>query len=120
MKLKIIESSWSGWSNDKPEEIEREYDIKLNEKYVIKTEIISYKKENEWVKEEREVFSFNIVEINDSSIRIKTYQSFSDNDNGTINLHSDKKEFIVTSEKTLKLITPTMDAGDIFILSLVK
>ena len=42
MKLKIIESSWSGWSNDKPEEIEREYDIKLNEKYVIKTEFVSY------------------------------------------------------------------------------
>lgn len=120
MKLKIIESSWSGWSNDKPKEIEREYDIKLNEKYIIKTEFVSYKKENEWVKEEREVFSFNIVDINDSSIRIHTFQPFSDNGNGTINLRSDKKEFIVTSEKPLELTTPTTDAGKIFILSLIK
>ena len=121
MKLKVLESSWSGWSKDyKPEEIEKEYDIKLNEKYIIKTRKVSYIKDNKSVEEEQEILSFNIIEINDSSIKIRTYQPFSDNDNGTINLYSDKKEFIVTSEKPLKLTTPTMDAGDIFILSLIK
>mgnify|MGYP003293035389 CR=1 FL=1 len=121
MKLKVVESSWSGWSKDyKPEEMEKEYDIELNEKYVIKTRKFSCKKDNEWVEEEREIFSFNIIEINDSSIRIQTYQPFSDNDDDTVNLHSDKKEFIITNEKELKLITPTMDAGDIFILSLIN
>ena len=121
MKLKVVESSWSGWSKDyKPEEMEKEYDIKLNEKYVIKTRNFSFKKDNEWVEEEREIFSFNIIEMNDTSIKIQTYQQFSDNDNGTINLNSDKKEFIVTLEKSLELTTPTMDAGEIFILSLIN
>ena len=121
MKLRIVESSWSGWSKDyKPEEIEKEYDINLNEKYVIKTRKFSLKKDNEWIEEEREVFSFNIIEINGSSITIQTFQPFSDNDGGTINLNSDKKEFIITDKKLLKLTTPTMDAGEIFILSLIK
>ena len=121
MKLKIVESSWSGWSKDyKPEEVEHEYDINLNEKYVIKTSKISLKKDNEWIEEEREVFSFNIIEINESSIKIQTFQPFSDKDNGTINLFSDKKEFVITDEKPLKLTTPTMDSGEIFILSLIK
>jgi len=58
--------------------------------------------------------------VNDSSITIQTFQPFSDNDNDTINLRSDKNEFIVSNEKTLKLTTPTMDAGKIFILSLMN
>ena len=121
MKLKISEYSWSGYSKDyKPEEIEKEYDIKLNKKYVIKTRKFSYKQDNEWVEEEKEIFSFNVVEINDSSIKIETYQPFSDNTDGTINLHSDKKEFIVTNGIPLKLTTPTMDAGEIFTLTLIK
>ena len=121
MKLKILESSWSGWSKDyKPEEIEKEYDIKLNEKYVIKTRNFSCEKDNEWVEEEREILSFNISEVNDDSIKINTYQVFSDNEDGTINLLTDKKEFIITTEKPLKLTTPTMDAGEIFILTLIK
>ena len=121
MKLKIVGSSWSGWSKDYiPEKVEKEYDIELNKKYVIKTRKFSYKKDNEWVEEEREIFSFNVIEINDSSIRIQTYQPFSDNDDNTVNLQSDKKEFIITNEKELKLTTPTMDAGDIFILSLIN
>lgn len=121
MKLIIKQSSWSGWSKDyKPEEIEKEYEIKLNEKYIIKTTNVSYLKDGKMVEEEREVLSFNISEVNDNSIKINTYQPFSDNENNTINLHTDKKEFIITTEKSLKLITPTMDYGDIFIFTLVK
>ena len=121
MKLKIVKSSWSGKLKDyKPEETEEEYDVKPNEKYTIKTRKVSYKKDNEWVEEEQEIFSFYVTKINDSSIQIQTYQPFSDNDDGTINLNSDKKEFIITNEKPLKLITPTMDVGDVFILYLIK
>lgn len=121
MRLKILESSWSGWLVDyKSKEIEKEYDIKLNEKYVIKTTKQSYVKDNKCVEEEEEIFSFKIIEINNCSIKIRTFQSFSDNDDNTVNLLSDKKEFIVTNEKPLKLTTPTMDAGEIFILSLIK
>ena len=77
MKLIIKQSSWSGWSkNYKPSEVENEYEIKHNEKYVIKTTKVSYKKYDEWVDEEREVLSFNISEVNDNNIKINTYQVF--------------------------------------------
>lgn len=33
---------------------------------------------------------------------------------------SEKRDFIITDEKPLKLITPTMDHGDIFIIKLIK
>lgn len=121
MKLIIKQSSWSGWSSDyKPNEIEKEYEIKLNEKYVVKTTKISYIKDEKMVEEEEEILSFNISEINEDSIKINTYQVFSDNEDGTVNLHTDKKEFIVTTEKPLELITPTMDYGEIFIFTLIK
>ena len=121
MKLKIVESSWSGWSKDyKPEEIEKEYDIKLNEKYVVKTSKFSHKQDDEWKEEERKIFSFTVVEINDSSIKIETNQPFSDNADGTINLYSDKKEFVINEGTTIELTTPTMDAGDTFKITLIK
>ena len=121
MKLTIKQSSWSGWSEDsKPKEIEKEYEIKLNEKYIIKTSKITYKKDNEIVEQEIEILSFNIIEVNDDNIKIKTYQAFSDNDDDTINLNSDKKEFIISTEKPLKLMTTTMDYGDIFVFNLIK
>ena len=121
MKLIIKQSSWSGWSKDyKPKEIENEYEINLNEKYVVKTTKTSYIKDGKMVEEEREILSFNISEVNDDSIKINTYQVFSDNEDCTINLRTDKKEFIITTEKPLKLITPTMDYGEIFIFILIK
>lgn len=64
--------------------------------------------------------NYYINQICINNISIRTFQSFSDNDDNTVNLLSDKKEFIVTNEKPLKLTTPTMDAGEIFILSLIK
>ena len=121
MKLIIKQSSWSGRSKDyKPVEVENEYEIKLNEKYIIKTTKVSYIKDGKMLEEEREVLSFNIIEVNDDNIKINTYQVFSDNEDGTINLRTDKKEFIITTEKPLKLITPTMGYGEIFIFTLVK
>lgn len=121
MKLRIKESSWSGWTKDyKPEEIEKEYELKDNEKYIIKqTKLIHYEG-NERIEKEEELFSFDITEITDNSITIKTYQPFSDYDDNTINLRSDKKEFMITTEKPIKLVTPTTDFGYIFILTLLK
>ena len=121
MKLNIKESSWSGWSKDyKPEVKEKLYDIKLNGKYIIKTSKISYIKDGKIIEEEIEKFSFEIVEINSDNIKIKTFQPFSNNGNGTINLRSDKKEFVIYCENALELITPTTDMGDIYYLTLIK
>lgn len=120
MKLKIKQTSWSGFNKDyKPNEIENEYDINVNQKYVIKVTNISFLKDGELVNEEKEIFSFEIKEINSDNILIHTFQSFSDSENG-VDLMSDKKDFIITLEKELKLVTQTMDYGDIFILTLIK
>ena len=121
MKLNIKQSSWSGWSKDyKPEETEKQYDIKTNEKYIIKTRKISYIENGEMVEREQEIFSFEITEINSENIKIRTFQQFSGNDINTINIISNKTEFEIAMNKTLKLVTPTLDYGDIFILTLIK
>ena len=67
----------------------------MNEKYIIKTTKVSYTKDNEWIEEEREILSFNITEINDDSIKINTYQAFSDNEDNTINLLSNKRNLLL-------------------------
>lgn len=121
MKLFIKESSWSGWKKDyKPIEVEKEYDVELNKKYVIKTYEVSYVKDGNVVNENKEKFSFDIVEINDESIKIHTYQSFISSDSNTYNIRNDKQDFLINTENPLKLVTPTMDHGDIFIIKLIK
>ena len=69
-------------------------------------------------------YSNNRIEIdkllNKDNIKIRTYQRFSDADNGRVNLLSNKKEFTISYREPLELTTPTMDYGKIFILSLIK
>lgn len=124
MKLKIIESGWSGWSTGhKPKETEKKYDIKLNEKYVIRVSKGMHLKDDadDWVEEEREEFSFTIIEKGKDYIRIHTNQEFCiSHDWRTISLHDYKNDFVITDDSPIKLVTPSMDAGDIYILSLVK
>jgi hypothetical protein len=119
MKLLIKESSWSGWDNNYiPEEHEKEYEIGLNKKYVIKTAKVSFKKDEKWLEEEREKFSFYIKQVNDNSILIETIQPMSDSQKG-INLSSDRKEFLISKDFETKLVTPTTDCGDIYLLTLI-
>ena len=102
-QLTVYARSWS--SNDRMQAPEEEfyYDIKLNEKYVVKKDSFE--------------LSFTVTEINENSIVIKTTEPFSDNETG-INLLTDKKEFTIERGGTIKLTTPTMDAGGIFTLKL--
>ena len=105
-KLKVIESSWSGWSKDyKPEEKTTLHDIILDKKYVINKGSLG--------------LTFVIKKINKDSIVIETTEAFSDSKKG-IDLNTKKKEFIVEKNKVLELTTPTMDAGGIYYLSLEK
>ena len=108
LKLKVKETSWSGWSKDYvPEEKEYQYDIELGKKYEVKK------------RGEEDVLVFTIAEVNTNSVKINTTKSFSDKESG-IDLRTDKKEFEIVEGTDLKLTTPTMDAGDIFIFSLVR
>lgn len=116
-RIKIISSSWSGWSEDyTPKETESYCEISLHEKCVVKTRQYSNAEGKEF---EEEVLSFEIESINDDSVDIHTFQVFSDNEKG-INLLSDKQDFTIKEGESLKLTTPTMDAGDTFTLTLSK
>lgn len=121
MKLNIKQSSWSGWDPEyKPVEIENQYDLELNHKYIIKTRTSYYSKDEKLIEHESEIFSFEITEIGLDSIKINTFQVFSGHDGSIINLRSKAHEFTVFIDKSLKLVTPTMDYGDIFILTLIN
>ena len=63
--------------------------------------------------------TFTIEKINKDSITIKTTKSFSDYNDG-IDLMSKKTEFTVKEGETLKLTTPTTDAGNIYYFTLKK
>lgn len=66
---------------------------------------------------EEEVFSFEITNIHDDSIDIHTFQPFSSNEKA-INTNSKAQDFTIESESSLELNTPTLDAGEKFVLTL--
>lgn len=104
MKLRIKESSWSGWTEGyEPEERTDDYNVVLGKKYSINSG----------------KFKFKITKINRKYIEIKTETPFSDK-NDTVYLNSKKTKFKVYLEKELKLTTPTTDAGDIYYITLIK
>ena len=116
-RIKIISSSWSGWSaNYQPTETESYCELTLHEKCIVKTVEVSDADGNEW---EEEVLAFEITNINTDGVEIRTTQAFSDREDG-IDLRSEKTDFVITASEPLKLKTPTMDAGDVFTLSLSK
>lgn len=103
-KLRIRESSWSGWTpNYEPQEVTKEYDVVLGEEYSINSG----------------KFTFLIEEINNDNIIIKTSKSFSDKEEG-IDLRSKKTKFTIYLDEEIKLTTQTMDAGEIYYLTLLK
>lgn len=116
MKIKVISSNWSGERNYIPKEEETLYEIQLNKKYTVKAWEFSDAEGN---KRKVEIFSFEITQIGDDYISIHCFQPFSHNEKG-INLMGKKQDFTININKPIRLITLTIDYGDIFTLSLVK
>lgn len=104
LKLRIKESSWSGWIKDyKPKETTNDYEIELDKEYSINSDNLK----------------FTIKEIGKDYIIIKTDKVFSDKESG-IDLLSKKTEFKVYLDKETKLTEAQTDEGNIYYLSLVK
>ena len=102
-KIKITSSSWSGWSADyKPEEKESFCKLSLDDT----------------CSTDDGELSFIITSFDDDSVTIHTSKAFSDKEDG-INLLSDKQDFTIKKGESLKLETPTMDAGFVYKLSIV-
>ena len=114
--IKVMSWTWSGYNGGGTSEKEESFcDVELHKKCVVKTRKLSTLDE-EW---EEEVLSFEVTSIESDSVKIHTFQAFSDNKTG-INLYADKQDFVIKKNESIELTTPTMDAGDVFELSLSR
>lgn len=119
MKLKVKESSWSGWSKDyKSIENFFEYELLENKKNIVAMEHISRIRDNKLIEEDVERFSFVISEVGSDYIVINTNQPMS-SQKESINLYSKETMFKIEKNTPLILTTLTMDFGYIYTFELV-
>ena len=104
MKIKIIETSWSGRPGYVPKEILHEYEAILNKEYVVKTRDVDYIKENKIIKSTEIVLSFVITSIN-AIIRIDEKAISYKQDEGFIEInilkHSEIVDLLILNMKEL-------------------
>ena len=95
---------------DKKAKATRTYDIKTNVRNVVTKMDISYLQDGKEIQEERIVFAFDIVDISEEFITIKTNPMCEVKD-GKIKLNRPETIFKLTKNGKLCLHTPTMDGG---------
>lgn len=95
---------------DKKAKATRTYGIKTNVRNVVTKMDISYLQDGKEIQEERIVFAFDIVDISEEFITIKTNPMCEVKD-GKINLNRPETIFKLTKNGKLCLHTPTMDGG---------
>lgn len=90
------------------------YDIQTNKKYVHKIENTFFVEEGKRINIVMEILSFDIIEINEDNIKIRTYQEFNAEDDTPIEFGPDGKpirlpeppspyEFVIKAGETLVL-----------------
>jgi len=129
MKIYIDELTWSGWTYDGFEpklRKQHEFEVLLNKKYVVTELKVSHRNPNNiWEDVIEEIFSFEIIEINDKFIKIKTNTDFSSKKtNGKVDsadiIDSSPNEFRLYFEEELELASNTLDMGWIYKIVLKK
>lgn len=95
------------------------YDIKTNVRNVVTKMDISYLQDGKEIQEERIVFAFDIIDVNEKFIIIKT-NPMCEVINDKINLNNVKTDFKLYKSQELTLSTPTMDRGYTYKLSIKK
>lgn len=95
------------------------YDIKTNVRNVVTKMDISYLQDGKEIQEERIVFAFDIIDVNEKFITIKT-NPMCEVINDKINLNNVKTDFKLYKNQELTLSTPTMDRGYTYKLSIKK
>lgn len=108
--LHLVVDSWSDQDVDYPEKTFDFENIKLNKTYVIPLEGNS----DYYLRE------FKVIKIEKNSITISTPIPLSNNGDGTINLNSRKKKFVIEHGMTLILDTLIMDAGEWYQFTLTE
>lgn len=103
--IEIAASDWSGWNeNDKPTAATQTYTVR-------KGDVI-------WLGGITDL-EVTLTGVSDKSISFDTNAPMSSGDSG-IDLDANTTRFTLDEDGSLQLLTPTMDAGDIFVFKLVK
>lgn len=103
----VVCSDWNGWdAYYEPVEVTEEYTVEEGDTINLDKYSMS------------DDFNFKIVSIKDKSIIIETNQSMSGSevDYPYIDLSSDETFFVVLKGEKIKLVTPSTDCGDIYII----
>lgn len=105
VKLEVTSTMWSGWDFEhKPPQTVKEYTVTKGSK--IKIGYI-------------EKITFTVVFVSDNKVVIESDECLSEGFNG-INMYADQNRFTIRNGKSIKLTTPSEDAGDIFYFKIKK
>jgi hypothetical protein len=107
--LHVVIDSWSDQDVDYPEEEVNFENITSNDTYVI-----PLAGNSDYLLRE-----FKVVDVDESSITISTPIPLSNNEDGTINLGSEKTKFLIEYGMPSSLDTLSMDGGEWYVFTLI-
>lgn len=104
-QISIVETNWSGEKDYVPTEQTKTYEVKSGESIwcggIVNLEV-------------------TVSKISNDSVTIETNTPMSNIDEPYVNLDADKTHFTIQKNKSLRLVTPTLDAGDTYIFSILE
>ncbi len=104
-QIAIVETNWSGEKDYVPTEQTKTYEVKSGD--VIRCgEIMD--------------LEVTVSKISNDSVTIETNTPMSSIEEPYVNLEADETRFTIPKDKSLRLVTPTLDAGDIYIFSILE
>lgn len=104
--LQVAYTSWTGEAEHGFNEHATVYTVKAGDAFVLDGSV--------------ERLEVTVAKITDDSVTLKTDMPMSNCEAPFIDLATDKTSFVLSSGKPLRLVTPTMDAGDIYEISLLE
>lgn len=103
VEIKIEETNWCNEPGYVPTEQTRTYEVKSGD--IIKCGGLS----------DLEV---TVSRISKNSVKIKTNTPMSNSEESYVDLEASGTRFTISKDKPLRLVTPTLDAGDIYVFSI--
>lgn len=104
-QIAITETGWVGEEGYVPTEQTKTYEVKSGD--VIRCgEMVD--------------LEVTVSKISNDSVTIETNTPMSNREEPYVNLKADETRFTIKKDKSLRLVTPTMDAGDIYIFSILE
>lgn len=104
-QIEIVETDWVGERGYVPTEQTKTYEVKSGD-------VIRF----------RGIVDLEVTvsKISNDSVIIETNTPMSDREEPYVNLQADETRFTIKKGKPLRLVTPTLDTGDIYIFSILK